>query len=130
MIRVLVGLSLLFGGFAQAGPTWMAVTDNCDGTLIEGPVTYTVHYGRESRASEFLPTSTSNPCDSPKTSEFSYSEEPIVISAGQDLCDVLKTDGFWYVAMTAKTAQGESAYSNEIIVLVHSADRDNPCRSL
>ncbi|MEM8769197.1 MAG: hypothetical protein AAGE43_17270 [Pseudomonadota bacterium] len=130
-MRVAIALLILTcGGVAYAGPSWQETTGNCDGTEIEGAVSYTVHYGRESRASAFLPTNTNDPCAAPGPEDFSYSEKPLPISVGQDLCEVLAADGVWYVAMTAKTAEGESAHSNEKIVLVHKADKTAPCRSL
>lgn len=110
-------------------PDWVESTRNCDGSEIDGPVRYTVHFGENSRGGDTgFPTSAAACGEPPQDGLYAGARTLI---AGQDLCEVLPP-GDWYVAMTAETAEGESSYSNEVRVRVTTQQDDSgsTCRIL
>ncbi|MGE0624801.1 MAG: hypothetical protein AB7I04_17455 [Pseudomonadales bacterium] len=75
--------------------SWVAPTENVDGTTLNDLAGYRIYYGTESRA---------------------YGNMVDVPSAGATSHTLNLASGDYYVAMTALDAQGnESAYSNEVL---------------
>ena len=97
---------------------WEEPTQNCDGTSVVGELRYQVHYGPESRSAHGHPVNSENPCEGPGLEDYVYPADPIEVTEGRRLCEVLK-QGTWYVTMTAENEAGQtSRYSNEIKIKV------------
>jgi len=111
---LVAAMGMLVCASSNAQPVkWVGSSGNCNGSGLTGKVTYMLYYGHTKR-----PSDTGDQCRTPAAPGV-YENERIPVGEERDLCELLKEEGDWYVAMTAETTEdGISAYSNEILVSV------------